>query len=120
MKYPCFLGSARLALFLLFPAALVAKEEVLLDFKNVHRDRDGPVFKCYQYAFDAWDKKKVIDIPGKGALVQAPSGKGGIGENKSMIRFDKTPQVNLYFIVGNANKAQTINFAVTDKDGTEQ
>jgi hypothetical protein len=120
MKSPRFFGSVRFALFLLFPAALLAKEETLLDFKSVHRDRDGPVFKCYEYTFEAWGNKKVIDLPGKGALVQAPSGRGGIGENKSMIRFDKTPLVNLYFIIGNANKAHAINFALTDKDGTEQ
>jgi hypothetical protein len=119
MKTPRFIRFACFAL-LVFPAALSAKEEVLLDFKSVHRDRDGPVFKCYQYTFEAWGGKKVMDLPGKGALVQAPSGKGGIGENKSLIRFDKTPKLNLYFIIGNANKANAINFSLTDKDGTEQ
>jgi len=112
--------SARFALLLLFPAALFAKAEVLIDFKQISRDPDGTVFKCYQYTFGDWGSGKVIDLRGKGALVQAPSGKGGLGENKTLVKFDKTPLVDLHFIIGNANQAKAISFSLTDKDGTEQ
>jgi hypothetical protein len=120
MNACCFVRSIRLAVLLLLPAVLAAKEEVLLDFTRVTRDPDGTVYKCYQYAFGDWDGGKVIDLRGKGALVQAASGKGGLGENKTLVRFDKTPLVALYFIIGNANQAKAISFGLTDKDGTEQ
>jgi hypothetical protein len=120
MKTHCFIRSGRLAFLLLLPVALAAKEEVLLDFKHISRDPDGTIYKCYQYTFGDWGEGKVIDLRGKGALVQAPSGKGGLGENKTLTRFDKTPLVDLHFIIGNANQAQAISFGLTDKDGTEQ
>jgi hypothetical protein len=120
MKAPRFILSARLVFLLLLPAALVAKEEVFLDFKHITRDPDGTLYKCYEYTFGDWDSGRVIDLRGKGALVQAPSGKGGLGENKTMVRFNKAPLVDLHFIIGNANHAKTINFGLTDKDGTEQ
>ncbi|HEX2860795.1 MAG TPA: hypothetical protein VHN79_04115 [Lacunisphaera sp.] len=116
-----FILSTRLAfLLLLLPAALAAKDEVLLDFKVITRDPDGTIYKCYQYTFGDWGGGKVIDLRGKGVLVQAPSGKGGLGENKTLVRFDKTPVVDLHLIIGNANQANAISFGLTDKDGTEQ
>jgi hypothetical protein len=111
---------ARVVLLLALPVSLAAKEEVLLDFKQITRDPDGTLYKCYQYTFGDWGEGKVIDLRGKGALVQAPSGKGGLGENKTLVRFDKTPLVDLHFIIGNANHAKAISFGLTDKDGTEQ
>ncbi len=117
---PRFILSVRLALLLLLPAALFANEVELLNFKNVRRDRDGTTFKCYEYTFGDWGGGKVIDLSGRGALVQAPSGKGGLGENKTLVRFDQTPVVDLYFVIGNANQAKVINLGLTDKDGTEQ
>jgi hypothetical protein len=115
-----FVFFTRLGFLLLFPVLLAAKEDVILDFKRVARDPDGTTFKCYEYTFGDWGAGKVIDLRGKGALVQAPSGKGGMGENKTLARFDKTPVVDLHFIIGNANQTKIINFGLTDKDGTEQ
>ena len=120
MNVPRFILSARLAFLLLLPAALAAKEEVILDFKSVIREPNGNTYKAYQYAFGDWDKGKVVDLRGKGALVQAPTGKGGLGENSRPLKLDKTPLVDLHFIIGNANKAAAINFSLTDKDGTER
>lgn len=97
-----------------------AKEEVIIDFKTVRRDPDKTIIKCYQYTFGDWGNKKVIDLPGRGALIQAPSGKGGLGENKTMVRFDKTPVVELLILIGNANQANGLSFGLTDRDGTEQ
>ena len=115
-----FISSVRLALLLLLPVALVAKEVDLLDFRDFRRDPDGTTFKCYEYTFGDWDGGKVINLRDRGALVQAPSGKGGLGENKTLVRFDQTPVVDLYFVIGNANLAKVINFGLIDKDGTEQ
>jgi len=120
MSIPRFFHSVRLALLLMLPAALVAKEVDLLDFRNVRRDPDGTTFKCYEYTFGDWGGGKVINLRDRGALVQASSGKGGLGENKTLVRFDQTPLVDLYFVIGNANLAKVINFSLTDKDGTEQ
>jgi hypothetical protein len=123
MNSPRFILSLRFALLLLLPAGLAAKEEVLLDFKRIKRERDGAdtrIVKCYEYTFGDWSKGKVIDLSGKGALVQAPSGKGGLGENRTMLRLDKTPLVDVHFIIGNANHAQALSFGLTDDDGTEQ
>lgn len=110
----------RFALLLSLPAVLAAKEVDLLDFRKINRDPDGTTFKCYQFTYGDWGEGKVIDLRGKGALVKAPSGKGGMGENKTLIRFDQTPVVDLYFVIGNANQAKAISFSLTDKDGTEQ
>jgi len=115
-----FVVSTRLALLLLLPAALAAKEEVVLDFKAFTRDPDGSTHKCYEYTFGDWGDGHVTDLRGKGALVRAGSGKGGLGENKTLVRLDKTPQVDLFFAIGNNNKATAISFGLTDKDGTEQ
>ena len=120
MNARCFVVSTRLALLLLLPAALAAKEEVLLDFKHFTRDPDGTTYKCYEYSFGDWGNGKVTDMKGGGALVHASSGKGGLGENKTLLRLDKTPLVDLYFIIGNANQATGLSFGLTDKDGTEQ
>lgn len=109
------------ALVLLMLAPLSAKEEVHLDFSEVKRDSpSSPIIKCYQYSFGDWGNGKVIDLKGRGALVQAPTGKGGLGENKTMLRLDKTPQVDLEVIIGNANMATAISLGLTDRDGTEQ
>ena len=120
MNTPRFIRSARFALLLLLPASLAAKEEVLLDFKHFTRDPDGTTYKCYSYTFGDWGDGKVHDLKGEGALVRGSSGKGGLGENKTLLRLDKTPLADLYFIIGNGNKANALSFGLTDKDGTEQ
>lgn len=108
-------------LLLLPMATVLAKEEVHLDFTHITRDGpSGPVYRAYQYTFGDWGNGKVIDLKGRGALVQAPGGKGGLGENKTMLKLQKTPVVDILFVVGNANKADAINFSLTDRDGTEQ
>jgi hypothetical protein len=97
-----------------------AKDEVVIDFKSIRRDPDNTIYKCYEYTFGDWGNGKVIGLKGRGALVQASSNKGGLGENKTLVRFDKTPQVDVLFVVGNANQAKAISFGLTDRDGTEQ
>lgn len=118
MKLPRFILSAAGALLL--SALLSAKEEVLLDFADVNRDPDGKIYKCYQYSFGDWGGKKVIDLKGRGTLIQAPGGKGGLGENKTLLQLHKTPTIEIVYVIGNANQAGGINFGLTDKDGTER
>lgn len=112
--------TAACAALVLSSVALAARDDDLLDFTHVRRDPDGTLFKCYQYTFGDWGGGKVIDLRGRGALIQAPGGRGGLGENRTMLRLKKTPVVHLLFVVGNANQANAINFSLTDKDGTEQ
>jgi|GEM_PF-1074955 len=122
MNSPRFITCGRLlaAAFLLALApVLPAREEVLLDFTHVSRDGpSGPVIRCYTYAWNDWNKK-IMDLPGKGALIQAPSGKGNLGEDKTMLKLNKTPEIEIQYLVGNANQAGTLNFKLVDKDGTE-
>lgn len=114
-----FILSAAAALLL--AASVQAKEEVLLDFTRVTRDSpNGPIMKCYQYTFGDWGGGKVIDLKGRGALVQAPGGKGGLGENKTMLQLHKTPTIEIVYLIGNANQTGALNFSLTDRDGTEQ
>lgn len=109
-------GAALLACLL--PLSAKDKPEVLLDFTQVSRDPDGKVYRCFEYAWNEWSKK-IIDLPGKGALIQAPSGKGQLGEGKTMLKLHKTPNIEIHYLIGNANKAGSFNFKLIDKDGTE-
>lgn len=100
--------------------AAEAKEEVLIDFTDSHRDPEsagGAVFHAYQYAFETWNRH-VIDLPRRGVLVKAPSGKGGLGENNTSADFRGMKLLNFYFVIGNANKAQKFSFTLEDDDGT--
>lgn len=96
-----------------------AKEEVLIDFADVRKDPDGTVLKHYEYTYQDWGSGHVVDLAGRGALVKAASGRGGLGENKTMVKFDKTPEVELVFTLGTANQANGLSLSLTDKDGTE-
>lgn len=125
MKASRFFTSTRTATLLaalLLPAfTLTAKEEVHLDFTHITRDSPtGPVYKAYQYTFGDWGNGKVIDLKGRGALIQAPGGKGGLGENSTMLKLHKTPVIDILYLIGNANQAGSLNFSLTDRDGTEQ
>ena len=92
---------------------------ILIDFTDIRKDRDGTSFRPYEYVFGDWSNR-VSDLPGRGILVKAPNGKGGLGENKTMVDFSKKTAVELYFVIGNANKATNLWFSLEDKDGTEQ
>jgi hypothetical protein len=101
-------------------AAAPAKEERHIDFTDVRKERTGEVtVKGYDYAYGDWSKH-LISLPERGCLIQAPTGKGGLGENKPMVNFAKYPAMQLVFVVGNANRATSINFSLEDNDGTEQ
>jgi hypothetical protein len=99
--------------------AAQVKEKVLIDFTSFRRDPDGTIFRPYEYAFGSWDKH-VVDLKGRGTLIKAQDGKGGLGENKTMIDFSKSPLMSLWFVIGNANQAKGVNFSLEDRDGTEQ
>lgn len=111
-----------LAVFAIVPPAVLsaaAKESVLVDFAASRTDPDGTKIRPYEYAFGDWGGGHVIDLSGKGTLVKSATGKGGLGENRTMVKFDKTPLVDLSFVIGTANHATSLTFALTDKDGTE-
>lgn len=96
-----------------------AKETVLIDFADSRKDPDGTIFRVYEYTYQDWGGGKVHDLRGKGTLVKAQSGRGGLGENRTAVKFDKSAAVDLVFIIGTQNRAPGITFALTDKDGTE-
>jgi hypothetical protein len=99
--------------------AAQVKEKVLIDFTSFRRDPDGTTFRPYEYAYGSWDKH-VVDLKGRGTLIKASDGKGGLGENKTMIDFSKSPMISLSFVIGSANQAKGMNFSLEDKDGTEE
>jgi hypothetical protein len=125
MKTPRFIlaGSllaALLSTLLSLPlAAAPAKEEVLIDFTDVRRERDGTTTKNYEWASGDWEKH-IIDMPRRGCLIQSPTGKGNLGENKTMVEFNKSTIATMVFVIGNANQAKAINLVLEDSDGTEQ
>jgi hypothetical protein len=101
------------------PAHAAAPSNVLIDFANIRRDPDGTVFRPYEYTWEDWGRKRVIDLAGRGVLIQTPSGKGGMGENRTMVKFNRTGAIELMYLIGNDNQARSINFALVDNDGTE-
>lgn len=124
MKTPRFILAGLLVPALLLnllslplPAA-PAKEEVLVDFTDVNREPDGTITKNYEYDFGDWSKH-ISNLPRRGCLVQSPTGKGGLGESKTTVEFDKTNYALLVFVIGNANNAKSIVFLLEDTDGTE-
>ena len=126
MKIPRFIlaGSLLVALPAILTSlslrAAPAAENVLIDFTDVRVDHiSGETTKSYEFAWDDWGKH-ITDLPGKGCLIQSPTNKGTLGENRPSLPFDKTPIVGLDFVVGNANHAKLINFILEDSDGTEQ
>jgi len=106
-----------------WPASLLAaaqpKEKVLIDFTSVKRDPDGKIFRVYEYAHGDWDKH-IVDLAGRGTLIKAATGKGGLGEDKTMVQFGKASVVDLQFVIGNANQTEALSFSLEDKDGSEQ
>lgn len=99
--------------------AAQTKETVLIDFTSYPREPNGDVTRPYEYAFGDWNKH-IVDLRGRGTLIKAPSGKGGMGENKTMVEFSKSAFIDLQIIIGNANKSEALNFSIEDKDGSEQ
>ena len=95
------------------------KDNVLINFADSRKDPDGTVFRPYEYVFGDWSNH-VNDLRGRGTLVKAPTGKGGLGENKTLVDFSKETSVELHFIIGNANHAANLTFSLEDKDETEQ
>lgn len=89
----------------------------LIDFQANSRDRDGTVFHEYEYAYGDW-QKHAIDLPRRGLLIQAPSGKGGVAQGRSRLPFHKHAAVRLHYVIGNENKARATVFALEDGDGT--
>lgn len=95
-----------------------AEDRLLVDFADYHQERDSRPSRPYEYAYQDWDKA-VHPLPGKGTLVQAPSGKGGLGENKPAADFGKLRAVEIFLVIGNANQARSLSFGLVDKDGTD-
>lgn len=112
-------GIALTALMLAGPLTAAPKPTILIDFTDSHREMNGTVSHEYDYTYGDWGDGHVVDLAGKGALVKAASGKGGMGENKTLVRFGRAAAVDFIYLIGNANKAASINFAITDDDGTE-
>lgn len=115
--------SRRLAVALVLACFLVpitrADDRLLVDFADYHLERDSQrMVQPYEYAYQDWNKA-VHPLPGKGTVVQAPSGKGGIGENKPAADFGGLKAIEIFLVIGNGNQARKLGFGLADKDGTD-
>lgn len=100
--------------------ATAAQPRVVIDFTDHGYDPfEKKARRPYEFSYNDWDKKRVSGLPGKGTLIQAPSGKGGMGENNTAVSFAKADAVGLIYVIGNGNTAKVLSFALTDRDGTE-
>lgn len=95
------------------------REDKIVDFTDFRREKGKVVLRPYEYAYGDWDKH-VIELVDRGVLVQASTGKGGIAENSTQVRFRDYSALALYFSIGNANQAQAIGLMLEDADGTQQ
>ncbi|HVT73476.1 MAG TPA: hypothetical protein VHD61_10085 [Lacunisphaera sp.] len=110
--------AAALALACFLAPVTQADDRLLVDFADYHQERDGPPSRPYEYAYQDWERA-VHPLPGKGTLVQAPSGKGGLGENKPAADFGGLRAVEIFLVIGGANQARQLGFGLVDKDGTD-
>jgi len=104
-----------------FAADPKPKARVLVDFTRQAVDMDGgqpkPI-KSYDYSFEAWNDKLVF-IDGKGVLIPALPGRGGMGQdNRLPIRADATSCV-IEYAVGARNESESFTVSMVDSDGTE-
>ncbi|HWA28310.1 MAG TPA: hypothetical protein VG734_21860 [Lacunisphaera sp.] len=99
------------------PAA--AKDLEVINFVSMYRNPDDTYEKAYEYTFGDWQNKNVVQLPGKGLVVNLVGSKGGVGENRGL-DFRKHTKARVTFMVGNRNKALSFQFSLVDKDGTDQ
>ena len=99
--------------------AAESEAELLIDFRDSRRDPDGTIYHAYEYVWDTWDKH-VLDLPRRGTLIQGPTGRGTMGENKTMVDFRDCEALYLHFVIGNQNQASRLVFVLEDSDGTVQ
>lgn len=96
------------------------KPRTLIDFTREEVEIDGgqprPIRK-YDYAFEAWEKKPVF-LEGKGILIPAVPGNGGIGKD-DRLGIAKASACELQIVIGNRNAAESFTVSMVDADGTE-
>ena len=101
--------------------ASAQKTSTLIDFTYIPRDSLGNEDKSrrpYEYAFGDWGNDKVQLVRDKGLVINHLGSKGGVGMNKGLRRKGADKAV-MVFMIGNGNEADSVNFNLTDKDGTD-
>jgi len=98
----------------------VARDEVVIDFTDMLRNTDGSRQRSYDYGYGDWGNagKKVIQVLGKGLILNLAGSKGGIGAN-SDLDFGKNTHARFEVVIGGRNQAANITFALVDSDGTD-
>ena len=102
-------------------SATAQKTATLIDFTYIPRDalgNDDNSRRPYEYAFGDWGNNKVQLIRDKGLVINHLGSKGGVGMNKGL-RLKGADKAVVVFIIGNRNEAESFNFNLTDKDGTD-
>jgi hypothetical protein len=97
--------------------AAATKDIEVIEFTHMFRNTDGTYERSYEYAYGDWGDNKVVQVNGKGLLVNLLGSKGGIGENRGL-DFRKHTKARIAFMIGNRNRASGFAFSLEDKDGT--
>ena len=104
----------------LFATDAKTKAKTLIDFTKRDVEFDGgspkPVNK-YDYSYEAWDGKLVF-LEGKGVLIPALPGNGGMGRDAGLT-FGASTAGEIAIAVGNRNEAESFTVSMVDTDGTE-
>lgn len=98
------------------PAAAVKDIEVI-EFTHSPRNPDGTYERSFEYSYGDWGDDKVVQVNGKGLLVNLLGSQGGVGENRGL-DFRKHTKARVFFMIGNRNRASGFGLSLEDKDGT--
>lgn len=103
-----------------FAAEAAAKAKTLIDFTRRDVEFDGgspkPINK-YDYSYEAWNGKLVY-LEGKGVLIPALPGNGGMGKDGGL-NFGAATAGQIEIAIGNRNEAESFTVSLVDTDGTE-
>lgn len=102
--------------------AAAVRDLVVIDFTDMLRNTDGTRQRSYEYTYGDWNDptgKSVVQMLGKGLLINFVGSKGGVGANRDL-DFRKHTRARINLIIGNRNRAGSFGFSLVDTDGTDQ
>lgn len=104
-----------------FAADSKPKTKVLIDFTRQDVEMENGVpkpIKKYDYSFESWANKLVF-LDGKGVLIPALPGKGGMGKDDRLGIGAAATSCVLEYAVGARNESDSFTVSMVDSDGTD-
>jgi len=104
-----------------FAADAKPKTKVLIDFTRQEVEISNGVptpIKKYDYSFEAWNNKLVY-LEGKGILVPALPGNGGMGKDDRLGIGAAATSCVIEYAIGARNESESFTVSMVDSDGTE-